>query len=344
MRRPSPPNRYHDVVKAAKYEAIIQSTLTTCTGQPLCLETITVGSEQFVGVGTKCEQRFFWTNEAYLQLTEEEHYANSRRLSETNGTDVEKVAIDARTQTWVISTNGGCLQQLHDFDEHESGHRLGLDPSCSTGHDTEFFAIGSPTWDGQALNDLQTPFAFVESHPNRTRRIAWHINATSPYVTEAGENCTCVDDPSNNPLASLMTSQAHVHEEYPNNGGYFWGRSHCDAHVFHTLLYPPSPPPPVSDRAPPPAPPYHIHQLRMVTGAFATTGMFFFGCCFCCWFGVNGRTRGGGRAKWFGVGSGRVDRPPLDRADDRGFFPTQRSAAQTPLLNSASGFFNAMFE
>ena len=58
-------------------------------------------------------------------------------------------------------------------------------------------------------------------------------------MTEDGENCTCVGEPDKNPLESLMVSQAHVHEHYPNKGDYFWGRSHCDAHVFHTLIFPP---------------------------------------------------------------------------------------------------------
>jgi hypothetical protein len=100
----------------------------------------------------------------------------------------------------------------------------------------------------------------------------------------------------------------------------------------------------VANKAPPPAPPFQIHQLQVVIGAFSTTGLFFFGCCVCCWFGLNGRVRGGGRSKWPGVAGDRIDRPPLNRADDRGFFPTQ-SAARTPLLaESSGGFFAQIFE
>jgi hypothetical protein len=40
----------------------------------------------------------------------------------------------------------------------------------------------------------------------------------------------------------------------------------------------------------------------------------------------------------------RIDRPPLGRADDRGYFPTQ-GAARTPLLaDSEKGFFLQIFE
>jgi hypothetical protein len=37
----------------------------------------------------------------------------------------------------------------------------GWSKSCSTGFDTEFFAIVSPTWEDQKLHDLDQPFAFV---------------------------------------------------------------------------------------------------------------------------------------------------------------------------------------
>jgi hypothetical protein len=44
-----------------------------------------------------------------------------------------------------------------------------------------------------------------------------------------------------------------------------------------------------------------VLQVRMVSGAFMSTGFFFlcfFGCC--AWFGLNGRVRGTGRSKWWG--------------------------------------------
>ena len=82
-----------DVVKAATFEAVVQSSITACDGQPLCLEEVEVDGGLFVGLGTKCEQRFRWTNENYLELTNEEHYdarsrptTNLRRLSVTEET------------------------------------------------------------------------------------------------------------------------------------------------------------------------------------------------------------------------------------------------------------------
>ena len=38
-----------DVVKAATFEAVIQSSITACDGQPLCLEEVEVGDEIFIG-------------------------------------------------------------------------------------------------------------------------------------------------------------------------------------------------------------------------------------------------------------------------------------------------------
>jgi hypothetical protein len=339
---------YLDIVKAAKFEAVIQSSITDCNGNRLCLETKKVGDKDFIGVGTGCEQRFYWTNQEYMELTQED-YDNSNASAAKGSGARRGLAIDETTQRWVITTEGGCLQQLHDFGEegsgtrYEAGHRLGLDPSCSTGFSTEFFAIVSPTWEDQKLHGLDQPFALVESHPNRTRRLAFHVNSTTPYQLD-GENCSCVGEPDRNDLESLLVSHAHVHVKYPNDGDYFYGRDHCDAGVFHSIVFPPSPPPPVLGRAPPPAPPFQFHQVKVVIGAFTTSGLFFFACCACCWFGLNGRVRSTGRSKWPGVAGDRIDRPPLGRADDRGYFPTQ-GAARTPLLaDSEKGFFLHIFE
>lgn len=88
-----------------------------------------------------------------------------------------------------------------------------------------------------------------------------------------------------------------------------------------------------SDYTPPPAPPYYLWEEKMVTGA-ATSSGFFFLCFFSCfaWCGLNGRVRGGGRSKWFGVQDLRIERPPMGGPEDRGYFPTQ---APVP---SAGGF------
>jgi hypothetical protein len=234
---------YLDIVKAAKFEAVIQSSITDCNGNRLCLETKKVGNKDFIGVGTGCEQRFYFTNQEYMELTQED-YDNSNASAAKGSGARRGLAIDETTQRWVITTEGGCLQQLHDFGEegsgtrYEAGHRLGLDPSCSTGFSTEFFAIVSPTWEDQKLHGLDQPFALVESHPNRTRRIAFHVNSTTPYELD-GENCSCVGEPDRNDLESLLVSQAHVHVKYEPKGSYFYGRDHCDGHVFHSLIFPP---------------------------------------------------------------------------------------------------------
>ena len=73
----------------------------------------------------------------------------------------------------------------------------------------------------------------------------------------------------------------------------------------------------------------------MVTGAFATSGFFFFTFCgLCAWCGLNGRVRGGGRSKWAGVQEMRIDRPQLGGATDRGYYPTQSKAG--------GGFFESL--
>ena len=226
---PSPPNRYLDIVKAATFEAIIQSSITACDGQPLCLEEIEVGGELFVGLGTKCEQRFRWTNENYMTLTDEEHYNLAQNAS-----------VPEETQKWVITSKSGCLKSLNDFypsigEEYADGHRLAVDPACQTGFDTEFWAIASPFHVNESLHDLDTPFTLVESHPNRTRRLAYYANTTLPYTDkESQENCTCVDF-ENDPLGALMVTQAHVHETRPDTTeSYFYGLEHCNG-VFDSL-------------------------------------------------------------------------------------------------------------
>ena len=78
----------------------------------------------------------------------------------------------------------------------------------------------------------------------------------------------------------------------------------------------------------------------MVSGAFASSGMFFLCFCSCCaWLGLNGRVRGGGRNKFFGVQSMRIDRPPLGGPGNRAYYPTSAPAgpAQTP-----GGFFASL--
>ena len=139
-----------DIVKAATFEAVIQSSITACDGQPLCLEEIEVGGELFVGLGTKCEQRFRWTNQNYVMLTDEEHYSTAQ-----NGT------VPQDTQKWVITSKSGCLKQLNAFyppigQEYADGHRLAVDPACQTGFDSEFWAIASPFHANESLHDLGT--------------------------------------------------------------------------------------------------------------------------------------------------------------------------------------------
>ena len=223
---PSPPNFYLDVVKAATFEAVIQSSITSCDGRPLCLEEIEVGAAVFIGLGTKCDQRFRWTNQNYQTLTNEEHYDLAQ-----NG------VVPADTQKWVLTSKSGCLTQVNDFyppieNEYADGHRLAVDPACNTGHDTEFFAIASPFHKNESLHDLDQPFTLVESHVNRTRRLAYYANSTTPYTTEDGKACSCVDF-ENDPLGALMVSEAHVHSTRPDKTeSYFWGRDACDGHVL----------------------------------------------------------------------------------------------------------------
>jgi hypothetical protein len=191
---------------------------------------VQVGEEIFIGLGTKCEERFHWTNQNYISLTDEDHYNLAQ-----NGT------VPADTQKWVITSKSGCLKQLNDFNppisqEYADGHRLAVDPACETRYDSEFWAIASPFHVNESLHDLDQPFTLVESHPNRTRRLAYYANTTIPYSdpdAENGKNCTCVDF-ENDPLGALMVSQAHVHETRPDKTeSYFYGRDHCDGHVLH---------------------------------------------------------------------------------------------------------------
>lgn len=223
-----------DVVKAATFEAVIQSSITTCDGQPLCLEEVNVDGEVFIGLGTGCEERLRWTNNKYVTLTDEEHYNTAQ-----NGT------VPAETQKWVITSKSGCLKQLNDFyppiaQEYADGHRLAVDPACQTGFDSEFWAISSPFHVNDTVDAATgSPFTIVESHVNRTRRLAYYVNATKPYTTEAGKNCTCVD-PLDDPLGTLMVTQAHVHETRPDKTESYWyGRDACDGHVLRVVIFPP---------------------------------------------------------------------------------------------------------
>jgi hypothetical protein len=190
----------------------------------LCLEEVEVDGSQFIGLGTKCEQRFLWTNEKYVTLTKEEHYDLAQ-----NGTVPEE------TQRWVISSRSGCLQHTHDFyppigQEYADGHRLAVDPGCNTGYDTEFWAIASPFYTNLSLHDLDMPFTLTEATNNRTRRLAYYANTTLPYSdpeSDDHKNCTCVDF-ENDPLGALMVTQAHVHEKRPDETeSYFYARDHC---------------------------------------------------------------------------------------------------------------------
>lgn len=328
-----------DIVKAATFEAVIQSSITACDGQPLCLEEVEVGNEFFIGLGTKCEQRFRWTNENYLTLTDEEHYN-----PEAGGNESRRLSVPEETQKWVITSKSGCLKQLNDFNppleqEYADGHRLAVDPMCDVRHDTEFWAIASPFHVNESLHDLDQPFVLVESHENRTRRLAYYANTTLPYVnTENDKNCTCVDF-DNDPLGALMVTQAHVHASLPDaTESYFYGRDHCDGHVLRVFIFPPSPPPPVPEgNNPPPQPPYIEWEVRMVSGAFVSTGMFFLCFCTCCvWIGLNGRVRGNGRNKWWGTTTMRIDRPPLGGPGNRAYYPTSSA------VSSPGGFFASL--
>jgi hypothetical protein len=185
---------------------------------------VQVGEEIFIGLGTKCEERFRWTNQNYISLTDEDHYNLAQ-----NGT------VPADTQKWVITSKSGCLTQTNLFSppisqEYADGHRLAVDPACETGHDTEFWAIASPFHVNESLHDLDQPFTLVQAAANRTRRLAYYANTTLPYSdpdAENGKNCTCVDF-ENDPLGALMVSQAHVHETRPDKTeSYFYGRDHC---------------------------------------------------------------------------------------------------------------------
>ena len=327
-----------DVVKAATFEAVVQSSITACDGQPLCLEEVEVDGGLFVGLGTKCEQRFRWTNENYLELTNEEHYD-----AEPTGNESRRLSVPEETQRWIITSKSGCLRHLANSNppmeqEYADGHRLAVDPECKPGYDTQFFAIASPFFINQSLHDLDQPFSLVESHPNRTRRLAYYANTTLPYKEVEGEddkNCTCVDF-ENDPLGALMITQAHVHETRPDETeSYFYGRDHCDGPVLSVHIFPPSPPPPVPEgNNPPPQPPYIEWEVRMVTSAFASTGVFFLCTCVCCvWIGLNGRVRGNGRSKWWGTQEMRIDRPPLGGPGNRAYYPTSGAVA------SPGGFF-----
>jgi len=312
-------------VKRATFEAVIESSITFCDGQPLCLEEIEVDGEVFIGLGTKCETRFRWTNEAYLTLTDEEHYSDSRRNL------AERTRVPEETQRWVISGPSGCWKQLHSFDgpTYADGDRLAVDSECATSFDSEFWAITSPQWENETRHDLDQPFSIVESHPNMTRRRAYYANTTHLYQDPVErKNCTCV--PDGDPLAALMVTQAHSHLYTPDDpeNAYFHERDHCDGHVLHVRLLPPSPPPPDDDHLLPPSPPYIKTEILATTGALGTSIVFFICCCtMCAWVGLGGRNRGAGRGKWFGVAEMRINRPAIFANED----PCVRNGARADI-------------
>lgn len=311
---PSPPTKYIDPVGANTFEAVIQSTLTTCTGERLCLEEVSVNGEIFIGVGTRCEERFRWVAQLYEPLTEQEHYGRAQ-----NGT------VPAETQKWVIKSKSGCLKQLRYYYPWNQGvgegDRLGVDPACEVGHDTEFWGLASPLHVDETLDGVTEAFSIVESHVNHTRRGVYYVNATTPYTTSEGQNCTCVN-PAADPLSALLRMQTHLHLRHPTpERDYFAVRDACDGHVFNTVIFPPSPPPPVLDdnnNDPPPAPPYYLHEVKAATGAVATTGMFFFGFCACCaTLGLTTAVRGRDRGKWWGSREMAIERPTAGPLDGR---------------------------
>jgi len=320
-------------VKAATFEAVVQSSITTCDGQTLCLEEVNVDGEVFIGLGTGCEERLRWTNNKYLTLTDEEHYNTAQ-----NGT------VPAETQKWVITSKSGCLKQLNDFyppiaQEYADGHRLAVDPACQTGFDSEFWAISSPFHVNDTVDAATgSPFTIVESHVNRTRRLAYYVNATKPYTTEDGKNCTCVD-PLDDPLGTLMVTQAHVHETRPDKTESYWyGRDACDGHVLRVVIFPPSPPPPSpDDRDPPPSPPYVLHESLVVGGAALSTGGFFFLFCGCCAvMGMTTAVRGRGSNKWWGTQEMLIHRDASEPEHGRAQF------AATGVAPQGAGFFASM--
>lgn len=91
------------------------------------------------------------------------------------------------------------------------------------------------------------------------------------------------------------------------------------------------------------APPYIIWEVRIVSGAAVSTGFFFLCFCgFCAWFGLNGRVRGGGRSKWFGVQEMRIDRPPLGGPGNKAYYPTGAAAALPKEPPDGGGFFASL--
>ena len=205
------------------FESVIQSTITTCDGQPLCLEEVNVGGEVFIGVGTKCEQRFRWENRLYQTVTEED-YAGA-----VNGT------VKHETQRWVIRSKSGCLKQLRGFypfnqDPPIGSDRLAVDPACAAenDYDYQFYAIMSPFHSNETLseNELSHPFSLVEAHENHTRRGSYYVNQTDPYTREDGQQCACVPDTETDDLSRLLRMQTHLHLRHQEpERSYFYVRA-----------------------------------------------------------------------------------------------------------------------
>ena len=300
----------------------MQSTIKSCEGQTLCLETVVVDGETFVGLGPACNQRISWINEQYLTLTDSEHYRQPGDV------------VPAASQRWLLGFPGGCAMQL-SRSYPEGGDRLIVDPGCRVGpeYEYEFWALISKRWMNASVDAINEPFALVESGDDTSRRIAYYVNTT---VVDGG-GCRCVDLKEGDPLGRLMVSRGHmhlVHHVHPTHS-YFAQVDHCEGHIFSIILASPSPPPPRTDE-PPPAPPYEIRQITMATSALATTGFFFL--CFCSVCGVMGFTtqaRGNGRSKWWGTKELRIIGEPPDGRNQfatTGDFFASLPSAERPLL------------
>jgi len=322
-----------DLLRQAKFEGIIESTLPSCDGQTMCLDEIDMDGEKYLGMSTRCETRFYWASAKYLTITED-MYAQA-----ANGT------VPQETQKWVILTKSGCLKMLRE-EFPLAGDRVLIDSGCSEAdayHDTEFWALTDPKYLEHSLNEADDVFSIVDAHLNNSRRYAYFVNRTKSYVDPAtGDgNCTCVSSTEEDKLGTLMTSRRHmhlVHETYEHS---LWNQfGHCDGHVLRLRIFPPSPPPPEGTAAPP-APPLLLWETPVAFGSFAVSGLWLCFCFICCGACVGGRIRGKGRNKWWGVREMRIDRPPIangDASDNRifsvgGSFLESLPPASRPLLS-----------
>ena len=91
----------------------------------------------------------------------------------------------------------------------------------------------------------------------------------------------------------------------------------------------------------------------MVSSAFVSVGGFFLCfCAGCAFLALNGRVRGVGRSKWWGVQEMRIDRPPLGGTVNRAYYPTSagarvvapeaESVASRTTVVSTGGFFASL--